>query len=80
MKLEMRISRINNRLSLINERCDNFISRENLGRVIQLEYEPCHKIYHFGASLKDLGKKWFAVSRFDDQVINFLKKIKDTTS
>lgn len=33
------------------------------------------KIYHFGASLKDLGKKWFAVSRFDNQAINFLKKI-----
>jgi len=48
MKLEMRISRINNRLSLLNERCDNFISRENLGSVVQLEYEPCHKIYHFG--------------------------------
>ena len=48
MKLEMRISRINNRLRLINERCDNFISRENLGSVVQLEYEPCHKMYHFG--------------------------------
>ena len=47
MKLEMS-SRINNRLSLSDQRCDNFISRENLGRVIQLEYEPCHKIYHFG--------------------------------
>lgn len=34
-------------------------------------------IYHFGASLKDLGKKWFAVSRFDNQVINFLKNLKD---
>ena len=29
------------------------------------------EIYHFGASLKDLGKKWFAVSRFDNQVISF---------
>ena len=41
-------SRINNRLSLTSERCDNFISRENLGSVVQLEYEPCHKMYHFG--------------------------------
>jgi len=32
-------------------------------------------IYHFGASLKDLGKKWFAVSRFDNQAIEFLKKL-----
>ena len=44
-------SRINNRLSLISQSngyCDNFISRENLDSVIQLEYEPCHKMYHFG--------------------------------
>ena len=34
-----------------------------------------HKIYHLGASLKDLGKKWFAVSLFDNQAINFLKKL-----
>lgn len=34
-------------------------------------------IYHFGSSLKDLGKKWFAVSRFDSQVINFLKNLKN---
>lgn len=33
------------------------------------------KIYHFGASLKDLGKKWFAVSSFNNQVINFLRKL-----
>ena len=26
------------------------------------------KIYHFGASLKDLGKKWFAFSTFDKEV------------
>jgi len=32
-------------------------------------------IYHFGASLKDLGKKWFAVSRFDNQAIAFLKRL-----
>ncbi len=33
------------------------------------------EIYHFGASLKDLGKKWFAVSRFNSQVVNFLKRL-----
>lgn len=38
-----------------------------------------YKIYHFGASLKDLGKKWFAVSRFDNQTINFLKKLEKST-
>lgn len=34
-------------------------------------------IYHFGASLKDLGKKWFAVSRFDHQAVTFLERLED---
>jgi len=33
-------------------------------------------IYHFGASLKDLGKKWFAFSKFDAQAIEVLNKLK----
>lgn len=36
-----------------------------------------HSIYHFGASLKDLGKKWFAVSRFDNEILNFLNHLKN---
>ena len=32
-------------------------------------------IYHFGASLKDLGKKWFAFSKFDIEAIEILKKL-----
>ena len=32
-------------------------------------------IYHFGASLKDLGKKWFAVSKFDKQALLLLDKL-----
>ena len=34
------------------------------------------EIYHFGASLKDLGKKWFAFSKFDMEAIDILKKLK----
>ncbi len=34
-------------------------------------------IYHFGASLKDLGKKMFAFSRFNEENINLLKKVKE---
>ena len=34
------------------------------------------EIYHFGASLKDLGKKWFAFSKFDIDVIDVLKRLK----
>jgi len=35
------------------------------------------KIYHFGASLKDLGKKWFAFSKFDIEAIEILNKLKN---
>ena len=34
------------------------------------------EVYHFGASLKDLGKKWFAFSKFDMKAITILNKLK----
>ena len=34
------------------------------------------KIYHLGASLKDLGKKWFAFSKFDIQSFDILERVK----
>ncbi len=34
------------------------------------------EVYHFGASLKDLGKKWFAFSKFDMNAIEMLGKLK----
>ena len=33
------------------------------------------ELYHIGASLKDLGKKWFAFSRMDTLVVDLLKKL-----
>ncbi len=33
-------------------------------------------IYHIGASLKDLGKKWFAFSKMDVCVIEMLQRVK----
>lgn len=33
------------------------------------------EIYHFGASLKDLGKKWFAVSKMDIDSLALLEKL-----
>jgi phage regulator Rha-like protein len=33
-------------------------------------------LYHLGASLKDLGKKWFAFSRMDTEVVYLLSKLK----
>ncbi len=32
-------------------------------------------VYHIGASLKDLGKKWFAFSRIDLDVPELIKKL-----
>lgn len=32
-------------------------------------------VYHFGASLKDLGKKWFAFSQFDIEAVTILSKL-----
>jgi len=33
------------------------------------------EIYHMGASLKDLGKKWFAFSKFTKGAVDMLKKL-----
>ncbi len=33
-------------------------------------------VYHIGASLKDLGKKWFAFSKLDLEFIQILKRLK----
>lgn len=32
-------------------------------------------VYHFGSSLKDLGKKWFAFSRFDRDAFKLLERL-----
>ncbi|CAM3857594.1 virulence RhuM family protein [Arcobacter cloacae] len=34
------------------------------------------EIYHIRASLKDLGKKWFAFSKFDIQIFDILERLK----
>jgi len=35
------------------------------------------EIYHIGASLKDLGKKWFAFSKFDIENLGLLERLKN---
>ena len=37
------------------------------------------EIYHFGASLKDLGKKWFTFSKLDIENMNVLERLKKET-
>src|SRR3989338_417219 len=36
-----------------------------------------NEVYHFGASLKDLGKKWFAFSKFDKEAFKLLDRLKE---
>jgi hypothetical protein len=36
-------------------------------------------LYHLGASLKDLGKKWFAFSQMDSLVSEVLNKLNAAT-
>jgi len=36
-------------------------------------------IYHIGASLKDLGKKWFAFTKFEISAMKILEKINSNT-
>ncbi|MGV8172561.1 MAG: ORF6N domain-containing protein [Candidatus Woesearchaeota archaeon] len=33
------------------------------------------EVYHFGASLKDLGKKWFAFSKFDKEAFKLIDRL-----
>lgn len=35
------------------------------------------EVYHFGASLKDAGKKWFAFSKFDTSAVTMLDTLKE---
>jgi hypothetical protein len=34
------------------------------------------ELYHLGASLKDLGKRWFAFSRMDEMLDDVMKRLK----
>lgn len=38
------------------------------------------ELYHFGASLKDLGKKWFAFSKMNSLTVEVLQKLKQGTT
>jgi phage regulator Rha-like protein len=37
-------------------------------------------VYHFGASLKDIGKKWFAFSKFDKDAFKLLERLAGVVS
>ena len=33
------------------------------------------EVFHFGASLKDLGKKWFAFSRLEKEALRLMERL-----
>jgi hypothetical protein len=35
------------------------------------------EVYHIGASLKDLGKKWFACSKFKKETLTLLQQLQN---
>jgi hypothetical protein len=39
-----------------------------------------NELYHFGASLKDLGKKWFAFSKMETGSLTLIEKLKTINS
>lgn len=50
------------------------IFKDSHDRFIIIDNED---VYHFGASLKDLGKKWFAFSKFDKKAFQILQKLNE---
>jgi hypothetical protein len=38
------------------------------------------ELYHIGASLKDLGRKWFAFSKMDSQTLEIINLLKIKTN
>ncbi len=70
---------ISNQLKLdiekANQQYGNFEAKEfNKSHDRFLIIDDC-EIYHLGASLKDLGKKWFAFSKMETPVLELLQRI-----
>jgi hypothetical protein len=43
--------------------------RDSHDRFVIIDHK---ELYHIGASLKDLGKKWFAFSKMDEKMLEFV--------
>ncbi|TNE78750.1 MAG: DNA-binding protein [Bacteroidetes bacterium] len=67
-QLELDLAKHNNQYQPIEIK--NFTQSHDLFLVIDGA-----KLYHLGASMKDLGKKWFAFSRMDSLVAELLNKL-----
>jgi ORF6N domain len=56
----------------VETRTINQAVKRNSERFIIIDHTT---VYHFGASLKDLGKKWFAFSKMDIGAIEMLARL-----
>ncbi|MBI2112921.1 ORF6N domain-containing protein [Candidatus Woesearchaeota archaeon] len=68
-KLELDVQKFNSQYGSLEIR--KFIKSHDRFMIIDEE-----EVYHFGASLKDLGKKWFAFSSFKKEALEILNKLK----
>ena len=80
IKIKIYPSNINKQLKLDFEKY-----KKQYNNIEIIEFKNSHdrfliidkkEIYHIGASLKDLGKKWFAFSKFDIQSFDILERLK----
>lgn len=81
IKIYLLTKNISNALKLdikkYNEQYHNLISIEfNLAHDHFLILDK-KEIYHIGASLKDLGKKWFAFSKLEEESFGLMQRIED---
>jgi hypothetical protein len=66
--LSLDITKFNSQYPLVDVK----VFKDSHDRFLIIDNED---VYHFGASLKDIGKKWFAFSRFDKSAIILLEKL-----
>jgi|GEM_PF-2199919 hypothetical protein len=79
----MRIVRRRERTCTIESRKSKEIATENKYVMVACQFTAADRfividgntVYHFGASLKDLGKKWLAFSKMDIGAVEMLGKL-----
>ena len=80
IKIQIYTANINKQLKLDFEKY-----KKQYNNIEIIEFKNSHdrfliidkkEIYHLGASLKDLGKKWFAFSKFEIESFDILKRLK----
>lgn len=81
VKVKLFTKNINKTLALdvikANEQFGNFEVQELINSHDRFLIIDRNELYHLGASLKDLGKKWFAFSKMDGMTVTVLNQLKE---